>query len=227
MITSFRPSATERLLGLFFPPRCLLCDQVVPVGQLFCPPCRARLPEDFRRRSLTLEDGGILPVASVLVYEEGFRKTLHQLKFRGQKGLAKPIALLMAQAAGIYEEAFACVAYVSMYPGDRRRRGFDHSRLLAKYTAAKLGLPLSAALVKVRKTKTQHELDAGERQKNLRGAYQCREDMTGRAVLLVDDIVTTGGSLAECARALKEAGAARVCALCAADTPLRPKNLYQ
>ena len=126
MITSFRPSAAERLLGLFFPPRCLLCDQVVPVGQLFCPPCRARLPEDFRRRSLTLEDGGILPVASVLVYEEGFRKTLHQLKFRGQKGLARPIALLMAQAAGTYEETFTSASdrgrpsFAAVYFASRR-----------------------------------------------------------------------------------------------------------
>lgn len=224
MITSFRPSLTEALLGLFFPPRCLACGEAAPLGQLFCPLCRARLPKDYCRRSLELEEGGPLPVVSVLAYDAGFRKTLHQLKFQGQKALARPIALLMAEAAGAHGQAFDCVAYVSMYPKDRRGRGFDHSRLLAKHTAAQLGLPLSDALVKVRKTKTQHELDRGERQKNLRGAYQCREDMTGRAVLLVDDIVTTGGSLTECARALKAAGAARVCALCAADTPLKPKH---
>lgn len=224
MKTGFRPSLGERLLGLFLPPRCLGCGEAVPPGSLFCPPCRADLPEGFCRRRIVPEDGRVLEIASALPFEGGFRKTLHQLKFHGQSSLAKAIARLMAQAAQELDGPFDCVAYVSMDPEKRRKRGYDQSRLLAKYTAAELGLPLSEGLVKVRGTRTQHELNAGERRENLRSAYRCREDMTGRAVLLVDDIVTTGSSLAECARALREAGAAKVCGVCAAETPHKPQK---
>lgn len=217
MITKFRPSLGERLLGLLFPPRCLTCRELVTPGQLFCGKCRDSLPEEPLRRLLSLEDGGELEVRSVLTYEDGFRETLHDLKFHGQRALAKSIGKLMAEAAKSYDRPFTCVAYVSMLPGDRRKQGYDHSQLLAKYVAKNLGLPLTEALEKVRRTETQHSLDAKARKSNLRNAYRVKGNWTGQAVLLVDDIVTTGSTLIECAQTLRASGA-EVRAVCAADT---------
>ncbi len=211
-------SLVEWVLGLFFPGRCLLCGQVVPVGRLFCEECVDELPEEPLCREITLAGNRSLGVCSALPYTGGFRETLHGFKFQGQQALARPIAWLMAEAAGD-TAGFDGVAYAPMYGADRQKRGYDQSRLLAKYLAKALGLPLTDALEKARRTQAQHGLGRAARLENPRNAYQARFALTGRRLLLVDDIVTTGSTLRECAQTLYLAGAREVRCVCAADTP--------
>lgn len=219
MKDTYPVSLGERLLSLFFPSRCLLCGSVVPVDTLFCEHCRDKLSQEPAVRHIALPNGKLLSVFSPMRYEGGFRETLHDFKFHGQKALAKPIAVLMAEAGEPHSPACDCVAYSPMHRADRRERGYDQSRLLAKHVAKLLGLPLEGLLEKNRRTQAQHDLDPKARQENPRGAYQAKEPASGKRVLLVDDIVTTGSTLRECALALYAAGAKDVCALCAADTP--------
>ena len=94
-----------------------------------------------------------------------------------------------------------------------RERGYDQARLLAKATAKTLGMPLTPTLYKQRNTQPQSGTgDAAKRRANITGAYRMKKDadVTGKRILLIDDIVTTGSTLSECARVLGKAGAEQV-----------------
>lgn len=221
--TEFQPRLGDWLLGALFPARCLICGEVVRVGVLICEACQEDLPQGMVHRTLPLKDGRSLEVAAALPYEGGFRETLLRMKSK-ERGLTRPVAQLTAEAARAHEKEFSLAAYVCKHPEDRRRNGYDPSQLLAKHLAAELGIPLGHVLEKQRKTQRQHDLGRKAREVNLLGAYRAVGDISGKTVLLVDDIVTTGSTLTECARALYEAGAGQVWAVCAASTaPEREK----
>jgi len=101
---------------------------------------------------------------------------------------------------------------VPLHPRRLLSRGFNQSRELARLVSARHGLPIrQGALERVRRTTPQMELSRSARAENIRGAFAAKKRMlTGKAVLLVDDIMTTGATLEECARAMLDAGAQRV-----------------
>ena len=121
------------------------------------------------------------------------------------------------------ENRISCdsITWVPLSARRLRQRGYDQARLLAGEIAAEAGLPCEALLEKVRNTPAQSGMGGREaRRKNAAGAYRVREDavIKGKRVVLVDDIVTTGETLRECARMLKAAGAKSVTAVTAART---------
>lgn len=211
-------SMRRRLACVVFPERCLLCGKLVPAGVVFCPDCAACLPEGPCLREVRMPGRKPLQVASVLRYRDRWRRRLQSYKFHNCRYLARQLGWLMAYAArSLPVEEFDTVAYVPMGRKSRRERDYDQCRLLAENLGRFLGVPVVNALRKVKETKTQHELGRRERLHNLQGAYACGIPLTGKRVLLVDDIVTTGSTLRECAGELYRAGAAEVCAVCAAD----------
>ncbi len=109
-------------------------------------------------------------------------------------------------------QPYDAVTYVPMTRKDRRERGFNQARILAREVARTAHLPLRRLLVKTRETSAQRLLTARDRHENLRGAFRPIPFWYSR-VLLVDDIYTTGATVEECARALKQGGAEYVAAL--------------
>lgn len=109
---------------------------------------------------------------------------------------------------------------VPMHPKDLQKRGFNQAEHLGKWCARYLEIPLRTDLLKkVRRTKAQHDLSARERQKNLHGAYLAHPTLLrGKRILLIDDVITTGATMAECADTLRHMGALSVCGLAAAKT---------
>ena len=108
---------------------------------------------------------------------------------------------------------FDTVTWVPVSKKREHERGYDQARLLAKATAKALGLPLTPTLHKQRNTQPQSGTgDAAKRRANIAGAYRMKTgaDVTGKRILLMDDIVTTGATLSECARVLGKAGAEQV-----------------
>ncbi len=211
----------EKLLSLLYPARCLNCGKVVPQGGLFCPACKRVAPERPYLRRFSLPGAGAegFMILAPMSYVGGFRTTLHEFKFRGRKALAFPIGRLMAQTAAAAGDRFDAVVWTPMEKRKRRKRGYDQSELLAKAVAEELALPCLPLLEKVRDTGVQHMLSRRERESNVKGAYRAGNSAAGKALLLVDDIVTTGATLTECAKALYAAGAIKVTGLCAADSP--------
>src|SRR5205823_5404499 len=107
---------------------------------------------------------------------------------------------------------------VPLHPTRQRERGFNQAMLLARSLSPRTSLPVVPALERVRYTTTQTAFDRAERMENLRNAFRLRprRDVRGSRVLLVDDVLTTGSTLSECARVLKQAGASSVYAATAA-----------
>ena len=113
---------------------------------------------------------------------------------------------------------FDIIVPVPLHPTRQRERGFNQAGLLAELLSARISIPCKSMLERVRYTTTQTALDRAERMENLHNAFRLRKnaDVRGLQVLLIDDVLTTGSTLSECARVLKRAGATSVYAATAA-----------
>jgi len=146
---------------------------------------------------------------------------LARFKFRGDRGTGRRIARLMAHAWREQRPDFDAdsLTFVPMPPERERQRGYNQARLLAQWVGEELGLPV-LELLRREGVLMQHELAASFRKKGVRPVFRllpgAAEQAAGRHILLVDDIVTTGGTVQICAVQLREAGAEEVSVLAAA-----------
>ena len=184
---------------------------------LRCAPCRLAPPE-FER------------AAAWGLYEDQMRELIHLLKYEGMRSAAEPLGRLLAgtietlaeetQSSGEAMSRDLVMIAVPLFPSKLRQRGYNQSVLLAEVALRdlmrnKAGWNLQAAhnaMQRTRDTDSQFELTPSGRRRNLRGAFDVIDPaaITGRDVLLVDDIYTTGATARECARVLRRAGAERV-----------------
>jgi ComF family protein len=146
------------------------------------------------------------------------REAVHAFKFRGRRALAAPLGDLLVEVTDGRLPAGrpGLLVPVPLHPRRERERGFNQASLLARRIGRAWQVPVhDDALVRRVATPSQTELDAPARRANVRNAFRLRrpELIAGRHVLLVDDILTTGATLSECARCLRAGGAATVGAL--------------
>ena len=204
------------VLDLIYPPRCPFCGRVLEVweDEGLCHQCQKTLPwqlevgkqVDFCARCF-----------SPLWYQGSVRRGMEQFKFRGGQIHARLFGTLMAQCLqNRWQKPMDLITWVPLSRKRLRERGYDQAELLARRVGEVTGLPVTAALVKTRNTKAQSSLDADDSRKaNVQGVYACRPgvDLAGKRVILVDDVATSGSTLAECAACLRKAGAVSVVAL--------------
>ena len=145
-------------------------------------------------------------------YAGPLREALHALKFHGRRGLARPLAALVReQCADALASDVDALVPVPLTRARERARGFNQAGLIAARLATALDLPVRGRwLRRIRETAPQTELAAAERTRNVRDAFAASAAVSGRHVVVVDDVFTTGATAAECARALRGAGARRV-----------------
>ena len=207
------------LLDLLFPPKCPFCRRLLDSGDVLCPECQRNLPWTQQEKTVEFLDSCVAP----LWYEGVVRQSHHRYKFSGVRAYAGTYSLLMSQCAtDRLDGNFDVVCWTPLSRKRRRKRGYDQSELLARGVAERLGLPLALLLDKVRDTPAQSgQTDGAARRANVLGAYRIKpgKSVVGKRILLVDDVVTTGATLSECARVLRTAGAAEVCGLALAITP--------
>ena len=201
------------LLDLLFPPKCAFCGKLTARrGDGVCPDCRSRLP--FTPEGARLKADFLTAVVSPLYYEDDVRRSLLRYKFQGTTALARAYGPLLAETVRReLEGKFDTVSWVPLSRARERKRGFDQAKLLAQRTARELDLPLTPLLRKVRNALPQSGTGSAEKRRaNISGCYAVPDAAAaaGRRVLLIDDIVTTGSTLSECARVLMLAGAAEV-----------------
>ena len=203
------------VLDLFFPPRCAFCGRVGVHG--VCPACAGVLP----RAEKPLRTGaGFGKCAAPLRYEGVVREAVLRFKFRGGTGAAEGFGQLLARcAAEELNGEFDLVTWAPVSEKRRRQRGYDQAYLLAREAARVWNAEPVRTLRKVRDNPPQSGLDAAARRGNVVGVYEAADEtrIQNARLLLVDDIVTTGSTLAECVRVLTAAGAKSVVCACLAS----------
>ncbi|MBU0493967.1 MAG: ComF family protein [Chloroflexi bacterium] len=224
------------VLDLLYPPRCVGCDTR---GQWFCegcvqqltrpqPPmcelCGNPLPTAARPASPRLcarcqaHRPGFNGLHFVAYFEGPLRQAVHRLKYQGCWAAARPLGQLMAATCQENAVSGDLLIPVPLHARRQRERGYNQAALLAQAVGQLTGMPVyPAALVRQRATQSQVQLNAQERQGNVRGAFSVAPaapaQLSGRTVVLVDDVCTTGATLDACATVLRQAGATSVWAL--------------
>lgn len=211
----------EKILDVFFPPRCVLCRGVSPSGSLCCPTCRQQNPPG--QQPLRYGDGSPQQPWSVLgcafAYQGRVCQAISRFKFQGdlRAGAYLGASMVTLLKEGFPQGKFEVVVPVPMPPERQRMRGYNQAQLLAQQVAEALGIPLVPQALQRRGAFAQHELTIGFRRRE--AAYSFlpgQADLAGKRVLLVDDILTTGNTVACCCRLLLQMGAAEVAVLVAA-----------
>jgi predicted amidophosphoribosyltransferase len=199
--------AFGQALSLAFPVWCVGCDEP---DVTLCAGCRAELAPRTRRTTV-----GGLEIWSGLAFEGVPARAMRAVKSDGRTGLARALAPAMAAAAD-RSGAHELLVPVPSSPAAYRRRGYRPVELLAR----RAGLERRRLLHIARAAADQRALTRDQRAANVAGTMRAGE-VAGRRVLLVDDVVTTGATFAEAARALRAAGAIVVGAATVAATPRR------
>ena len=205
------------LLELIFPPKCVFCRKLLDSGEdLICPKCRKDIK--YTQNGGILKGNFFTQCVSPLYYESSVREALLRYKFYQMTVYAEPFGKLLSECVEEYIEAQ--VDIISWVPLSRKRlrsRGYDQAQLLAEIVSRELGIPCVPVLRKKRHTVQQSRMGGAEKRRaNIAGAYEVidKERINGKTILLIDDIVTTGSTFAECARTLGKGGADKV--FCAA-----------
>ncbi|MEE0563908.1 MAG: ComF family protein [Oscillospiraceae bacterium] len=208
----------QKQLGNFlFPRKCPFCGTVTG-GRLLCGSCERTLPYTGEN---ALRQGTFGRCVSPLYYTGPVREAILRFKFQGRTGGLDCFGRLMADcAARWYPGEFDTVTWVPVSRKRLRQRGFDQSRLLAASLCVDWHVAPVETLRKAVDNPAQSGLtDAEHRRANVLGVYEALpENVRDKRLLLIDDIVTTGSTLTECVRVLREAGAADVVCLTLART---------
>ena len=217
-------AVANRALDLALPASCAGCGQE---GEALCRDCRPAL--DIR---LAAEPGApiglpadlpapLLQLEWCAPFTGATRRALHALKYDGERRLAGPLGAAVARRWARAGAAGDALVPVPASPDRVRERGYDQATLIATEAGRRLGLPVLHVLERARATTAQFDLDRAARATNLVEAFQVGSDaarltIAGHWLVLVDDVVTSGATLAACASALLDAGAPAVSAVAVA-----------
>ena len=213
-------SPVTALLDLALPPVCAGCGAE---GEPLCRACRPALELRLALppgTPLGLLDGPPDPLVRLewcAPFAGTVRRALHALKYAGERRLARPLGEAVAARWERCSGGGELLVPVPVHASRRRDRGYDQAELIAEAAARRLGLPMLPVVERTRATTAQYRLDRRHRAANVDAAFAVRRGaasrVAGRHVVLVDDVVTTGATLAATANALLAAGAASVAAV--------------
>ena len=205
-------SRKDRILDFFFPPRCAFCGAILEEsGDGVCSACRKALP---RAAETERKCDFVRAYTAPFYYEEPVRQGMLAYKFRNAPSRGKVFGRMIGEdllRRGI--DGFDLISWVPLSAKRHRRRGYDQARLLAEAAAEALGTKAVPLLRKARDVSPQSRLRTPEeRRANISGCYVVRsaDAVRGKRILLIDDIITTGSTLSECARMMLTAGAVSV-----------------
>jgi ComF family protein len=236
----------KKILEIIFPSHCLYCEKIISAEGLFCSNCWQKLqfitdpkckicshPFEFKvSDDLTCAQCLSYPPAydkaiTIFRYNEIIKKIISQFKYRDATYIAKKLAKLLFNKSCSELENIDFIVAVPLHKKRLRQRKFNQSLLLCRamlrYAPQTKFYP--DFLLRIKNTKAQVELRKKPRQKNLKNAFDLnkkyREIVKGKSFLLLDDVITTGATLHNCAKILKKSGAKKVTILTVAKTVFR------
>ena len=203
---------SERLLNLLFPPKCVLCAGILEKNELdLCHSCRTDSPECAgTHKNFSFLDSWV----AVWYYKGYIRKSIHRFKFRNARHYAAAYGRQLAMRIETeYPDGFDVLTWVPISALRRFTRGYDQVELLAEAVGKELGMVPLATLKKIRHNRSQSGITGfAKRRANVLGVYRVEnaQQIQGKRILLLDDVITTGATAGECARMLLTAGAKEV-----------------
>src|SRR6202165_932512 len=228
------------IASLFYPPVCTICSANVAPREYLCEECEAKIPRivaPFCAKCSEPFEGAITGPftcancahrtiyfdAAVSAYRSRgiVRRIILDFKYGRRLYLRHLVARWLFAALDddrLRQQRFDVIVPVPLHSARERERGFNQATLLAELASAQMSLQARPLLERTRYTTTQTAFDRAERMENLHGAFRLRKsaDVRKLRVLLIDDVLTTGSTVSECARVLREAGASSVHAATAA-----------
>jgi ComF family protein len=240
MIALHKSELVQAAVSLLYPATCTICRKHVRAGEYLCDACDEkilRIAPPFCEKCSEPFEGSINTAfscancahrtihftAAVAAYRgRGIvRDVIHEFKYNRQIHLRHLVARWLRAALDddrLRSQQCDVMVPVPLHPARQRERGFNQASLLAELLSGHTSIPCRPLLKRIRYTTTQTALDRSERMENLHNAFRLRKnaDVRGLRVLLIDDVLTTGSTLSECARVLNRAGATSVHAATAA-----------
>ncbi|MBI5401512.1 ComF family protein [Candidatus Wolfebacteria bacterium] len=238
----FLTTLKNNLVDVLFPPLCLGCQKHLEVrdkfvcdgclsliklnNTLFCPVCQARLPENKRICNHGSEKSKKSPflLAAASSYDNKIiREIIHNYKYKGFGKLSPVLGNILIDYLKISRLQITnyIITYVPLYFSREKKRGFNQAKLLAEIIAKNFNLEMVNVLKRIKDNPPQAKTkNYDERTKNISGAFQITEPekIKNRNVLLIDDVYTSGATMSEAARILKQNGAKKIVALTVAKT---------
>jgi competence protein ComFC len=225
----------EGFLQLVYPPLCVVCRNIIQETnelKIVCTTCLRKIqlvPSDFTRQQILerLDPCYLDHLEAVFQFDEVVQTIIHQIKYQKADRLARSFAAYACQTGNkSFLQKESLVIPVPLFKTREKERGFNQSRCIAEGFYQELGQQISPQLLRrSRATLTQTDLNRKERMKNVSQAFVVENSkvIKSKSIILVDDVVTTGATLNECALVLKKAGALQVSGLTLA-TPTRPEQ---
>lgn len=203
----------DSFLNLLYPPRCIFCRKILLDDESgLCKKCQGILPKlkaDECRRDIRHVRLCVFPFR----YKDEVRDSLLRYKFSGAAAYGPVYADFIAKSIDENEISCDIISWVPLHKSRLRERGYDQSEIIAKSLAKRMGLPCVRLIVKEKNNKRQSSIDDKEiRMSNVSGVYRLasNEELLGKRILLIDDIITTGATIGECAATLKGAGCTEI-----------------
>lgn len=226
----------KNIRSLLWPVLCALCGERAPDGRGLCGGCRADmprvatgceccgtpLPRAARCGRCLVKPPAFDSVQSLYLYEQPVVHLIHALKFDAKLHVARTLGSLLAdRIAALPGARPELLLPVPMHPRRLRERGYNQALELARPLAKQLGVAVDiTSCEKIRYIAPQATLSAGQRRRNIRGAFAVNGAVNAHHVAIVDDVMTTGATADELARTLKKAGVGRVDVWVCAYAPL-------
>lgn len=199
----------DNILNLIYPPVCGFCNKICK--ESLCKKCEIKIKEYEINSIRKVKDKYFDELLCLFKYENFIRNTLIEYKFQNKAYLYKTLSKIILNNEKIcgFLKNYDIIIPVPISKRRKQKRGYNQSYLIAKEIAKFTNLKCqNKCLVKIKDTLEQSKLNKNQRRTNLQGAYEVinKEELINKNVLLLDDIYTTGNTVNECAKTLKEKG---------------------
>lgn len=215
-VVSVAHEVVNSVIDFIFPPACPVCGGPFNAADIICRNCIDAITDCSysyipKKRVLPHVD----KISILLPYDSICRSLIHALKYHGMKSTGLVMGKLMARKTlkDCSPAENSCLVPVPLHPSKMKERGYNQSESLAAGFASFSGFEISDnVIVRTKQTGTQTALDHEKRVQNVQDAfrYTAEKSLAGRPVIIIDDVMTTGSTISECAKALKEGGAGKI-----------------